>query len=91
MNSQTFNAVARILRTGFHVDSAKISPGAALGDLELDSLATMEFVFAVEDAFAIRIPEAQLEARDARMTLQALCGVIDGLATASHGAAADVA
>lgn len=37
----------------------------------------MEFVFAVEDAFHLRIPEERLDPREAGITLQRLCEVID--------------
>jgi acyl carrier protein len=37
----------------------------------------MEFVFAVEDAFNIRIPEERLDPREAGIDLQKLANVID--------------
>ena len=37
----------------------------------------MEFVFAVEDAFNLRIPEDKLDPREAGITLQQLCDVIE--------------
>ena len=39
----------------------------------------MEFVFAVEDAFRLRIPEDRLDPRAAGLTLAHLCDVIDGM------------
>ena len=76
-SSPTFNSIATILETDFRVDRANISPATALSDLGLDSLALMEFVFAVEDAFHLRIPEDRLDPREAGITLQRLCEVID--------------
>jgi len=73
----TFNSIASILETDFHVARTAISPATALSDLGLDSLALMEFVFAVEDAFHLRIPEDRLDPREAGITLQRLCEVID--------------
>jgi len=78
-NSPTFNTIAGILRSDFKVDAAAIQPATTLTDLGLDSLALMEFVFAVEDAFHLRIPEEQLDPREAGITLQRLCEVIDDL------------
>jgi acyl carrier protein len=75
--SPTFNTIAAILRDDFRVDPAAVSPATALTDLGLDSLALMEFVFAVEDAFHLRIPEERLDPREAGITLQRLCEVID--------------
>ena len=87
MNSLTFNSVAAILEHEFHLKPEQIEPSAALTDLGLDSLALMEFVFAVEDAFRLRIPEERLDPREAGITLQRLCTVIDemqaGAGTAS--------
>ena len=77
LSSPTFNSIAAILQTDFRVDPAAISPATALTDLGLDSLALMEFVFAVEDAFHLRIPEDRLDPREAGITLQRLCEVID--------------
>ncbi|WP_447739771.1 phosphopantetheine-binding protein [Variovorax boronicumulans] len=76
-SSPTFNSIATILETDFRVERANISPATALSDLGLDSLALMEFVFAVEDAFHLRIPEDRLDPREAGITLQRLCEVID--------------
>lgn len=83
--SPTFNSIATILETDFHLERSAISPTTALSDLGLDSLALMEFVFAVEDAFHLRIPEDRLDPREAGITLQRLCEVID---TESSSAAA---
>ncbi|WP_341889757.1 phosphopantetheine-binding protein [Variovorax sp. YR752] len=76
-SSPTFNSIATILETDFRVARANIAPATALSDLGLDSLALMEFVFAVEDAFHLRIPEDRLDPREAGITLQRLCEVID--------------
>jgi len=76
-SSPTFNSIATILEADFRVERANISPTTALSDLGLDSLALMEFVFAVEDAFHLRIPEDRLDPREAGITLQRLCEVID--------------
>ena len=43
----------------------------------LDSLALMEFVFAVEDRFDVRIPEERLDPRQAGVTLEQLALLID--------------
>lgn len=77
--SPTFNTIAGILRSDFKVEAAAIQPTTTLTDLGLDSLALMEFIFAVEDAFHLRIPEERLDPREAGITLQRLCEVIDDL------------
>lgn len=77
LSSPTFNSIATILVNDFRVERGAISPATPLTDLGLDSLALMEFVFAVEDAFHLRIPEDRLDPREAGITLQRLCEVID--------------
>jgi len=39
----------------------------------------MEFIFAAEDAFSLRIPEDKLDPTQAGLTLGEICKVIDGL------------
>jgi acyl carrier protein len=77
MQSPTFAAITSVLVEGFHVDAAAVSPAAALDQLGLDSLALMEFVFAVEDRFDVRIPEERLDPRQAGVTLAQLATLID--------------
>ena len=69
MNRSTFDAVAAVLVDKFHVPAEKARPEATLEELGLDSLALMEFVFAVEDRFDVRIPEDRLDPRQAGITL----------------------
>lgn len=77
MISTTFGRITGILENDFQLEQDALKPDAALADLGLDSLALMEFVFAVEDAFGLRIPEERLNPREAGITLQRLCDVID--------------
>lgn len=79
MNTPTFNTIVGILEKDFRMSRNDIHPEAALGELGLDSLALMEFVFAVEDSFRLRIPEDRLDPREAGITLQRLCEVIDSM------------
>jgi acyl carrier protein len=77
MQPSTFAAIAAVLVEKFHVDAAIVQPQAALDQLGLDSLALMEFVFAVEDRFDVRIPEDRLDPRQAGVTLEQLALLID--------------
>jgi acyl carrier protein len=77
MNSPTFETIAAILEKDFEVARADIRPDRPLVELGLDSLALMEFVFAVEDVFHLRIPEDKLDPREAGITLQRICEVIE--------------
>ena len=77
MNRPTFDAIAAVLVDKFHVESARVQPETTLESLGLDSLALMEFVFAVEDRFDVRIPEDRLDPRQAGVTLEHLAGLLD--------------
>jgi acyl carrier protein len=77
MKPSTFAAVSSVLVDQFHVDAASVHPGAVLDQLGLDSLALMEFVFAAEDRFDVRIPEDRLDPRQAGVTLERLADLLD--------------
>ena len=77
MNPSTFAAVSAVLVEQFRVDAAAVGPQVALDQLGLDSLALMEFVFAVEDRFDVRIPEDRLDPRQAGVTLEQLAALLD--------------
>src|SRR5215831_7310674 len=77
MQSSTFAAISSILVESFDVDATVVTAETALAELGLDSLALMEFVFAVEDRFDVRIPEDRLDPRQAGVTLAQLATLID--------------
>ena len=77
MQPSTFAAISTVLVENFHVDAGAVRPQAALDQLGLDSLALMEFVFAVEDRFDVRIPEERLDPRQAGVTLEQLATLLD--------------
>lgn len=85
MNSSTFEAIAAVLADQFHVDTGLLQPATTLETLGLDSLALMEFVFAVEDRFDVRIPEDKLDPRQAGITLAQLAGLLDDAVAARPG------
>ncbi len=77
MNPSTFDAISAVLIEQFHVEAGTLGPQVALAELGLDSLALMEFVFAVEDRLGIRIPEDRLDPRQAGVTLEQLALLLD--------------
>lgn len=77
MNTELFDEVARILRDKFQVDTANLRPDTTLETLGLDSLTLMEFVFAVEDEYSVRVPEDKLDPRQAGITLERLVQILD--------------
>jgi acyl carrier protein len=84
MNPPTasFDILKDLLINQFGVDAQIIEPGVAVADMGLDSLTLMEFIFAAEDAFSLRIPEDKLNPQQANLTLGAICQVIDGMRAA---------
>ena len=77
MTPSTFDAISSVLVDQFNVDAAAVRPDSALDQLGLDSLALMEFVFAAEDRFDVRIPEERLDPRQAGVTLEQLADLLD--------------
>ena len=71
-SSQTYTTLHTLLLDKFHGNVA-VTPDTALTELGLDSLTLMEFIFAVEDAFNIRIPEERLDPRQGHITLEQVC------------------
>jgi acyl carrier protein len=58
---EIFNSIKKHL-TGRGIEEEKVKPEASLlGDLDLDSLDTMELTLSMEEEFAIEIPDENLE------------------------------
>lgn len=68
--------IQSLLSDKFH-GNADVRPTTDLTDLGLDSLTLMEFVFSIEDAFDIRIPEEKLDPREETITLEQVCVISD--------------
>lgn len=76
---KTFETLKGLLVDLYDVDPKTISPDVAVVDLGLDSLALMEFIFAAEDAFSLRVPEDKLDPHQAGLRLGDICKAIDGM------------
>ena len=77
MNTELFAEVVRILGDKFQVEAANLRPDTTLESLGLDSLTLMEFVFAVEDQYSVRVPEDKLDPRQSGITLEHLVQLLD--------------
>ena len=84
MNIEVFDDIVRVLHESFKVDATLLRPETTLDSLGLDSLTLMEFVFAVEDRFSVRVPEEKLDPRQAGITLQHLAEVLEAEIAAPH-------
>jgi acyl carrier protein len=79
MNKDPFSVLSHLLIDDFGIDPAVIHRDVVLSDLGLDSLTLMEFIFAAEDAFAMRIPEEKMDPNQVGLTLGAICLVIESM------------
>ena len=53
--NETFERVKVLMAGEFQIDPATVTPATPLTELGVDSLAALEFVFVLEDAFRITI------------------------------------
>jgi len=79
MQRESFITITSLLTQKFNTPADNITEETELTELGLDSLTLMEFVFAVEDKFNIRIPEEKLDPRNEGINLGQVCDVIDEL------------
>ena len=76
-SSEIYSSLIDLLKNKFEVSIKKITPTSTLSELGLDSLSLMEFVFAAEDAFSIRIAEEDLDPRQIGTTLSDISNIIE--------------
>jgi len=79
MPQDTFEILINLLITQFKLDQEIVKPESTLMNLGLDSLTLMEFIFAAEDAFSLRIPEEKLNDNLSGLTLGDVCKAIDSI------------
>jgi acyl carrier protein len=84
----TLDAIREILTRDFSVAPEALQPEAKLDDLEIDSLAVIEVMFAVEDRFHITVPSEPAAVQGQLKTLGDLVAYIDKLIAAQHPAPA---
>ncbi len=78
MSPSLFDSVLVILESQARNPLPEIKPETQLKELALDSLELMDFVFAVEDHFKLRIPESRLNPRQIDLTFGDVCEAIEG-------------
>ena len=76
-DSEIFAILIDLLKNKFGVSVENITPSTTLNALGLDSLSLMEFVFAAEDSFYIRIPEEELDPRQIATSLGDVAKIIE--------------
>lgn len=83
LDKDPYSTLSQLLVEQFGVDPALIQRDMAVADLGLDSLTLMEFIFAAEDAFSLRIPEEKLDPNQAGLTLDVICKAIESMKSAA--------
>ena len=83
--TSTFDRLCAILVKDYQIAPAALTPDASLEALGIDSLGVAELLFAVEDAFAIKLPPEPVNLA----TLGEVVGFIDALIAAQGPAGAD--
>jgi len=77
--TEIFARLSDLLKNKFNCSVEDLTPGTTLNELGLDSLSLMEFIFAAEDAFSIRIPEEELDPRKITTSLGDISNTIEKL------------
>lgn len=79
----SLTALQELIHSKFGIDPATLDPHASMREKGFDSLALVEFLFAVEDEFGISMPD-----QDSNLdTLADLAAVVDKLVAAKPPAA----
>jgi len=77
----TFDTIRTMIVDQFQLDPERVTPDATLESLNIDSLATVEFLFLLEEKYKVEAPSEHTELR----TVQDLVNEIDRLVAAQHG------
>jgi acyl carrier protein len=77
-------ALQALIKDKYGLDATQLDPNAAMLESGIDSLALVEFLFEVEDRFAVSLPEDHTRIR----SLADLATVVDGLLAAQPTPAA---
>ncbi len=75
----TLQSVQAILKANFDLAPEVLQPEALLEDLEIDSLAVIEVMFAVEEEFGITVPSEPAALQTQMKTIGDLVAYVDKL------------
>lgn len=82
----TLDRLSGILRDDFEIDAGALCRDTRLEALGIDSLATIEILFRIEDAFGIRIPSVQDQPAQTLQTVGDIVDLVDELVAARPAA-----
>ena len=80
----TLQSVQAILKANFDLPDEVMQPEARLEDLEIDSLAVIEVMFAVEEEFGITVPSEPAAMQTQMKTISDLVAYVDKLIAEQH-------
>ena len=84
----TLQSVQALLKANFDLAPEKLQPEAKLADLAIDSLAVIEVLFAIEDAFKITVPSEPAALHNQITTVGDLVAYVEKLIAEQHPAMA---
>lgn len=79
MSDDVFEKVASIIAEQAMVETTEIKPETTLEDLGLDSLALVEVVFGIEEAFDISVPYNANDPSESDFELSNVSAVVQGV------------
>lgn len=77
----TLGRIKKLFLENFDFQEVRLQPEATIESLGLDSLDKVEFVFALEKEFDVKIPDREVTLN----TIQDMIDVIDRLVAEQHG------
>ena len=83
----TIETLREILHANFDIAPERLEPNTALADLQIDSLAVIEVLFAVEEKFGITVPSAPASSQQSLRTFGDIVAYVDALIAEQHPAA----
>ncbi|WP_326542477.1 acyl carrier protein [Pseudorhodoferax sp.] len=83
MTMSSLPALQALIHSKFGIDPATLQPDTSMRETGFDSLALVEFVFAVEDQFGISVPDDNTSID----TLAEFSALVDRLVAAKQAAA----
>ena len=84
----TLQSVQALLKANFDLAPETLQPEAKLADLAIDSLAVIEVLFAVEDAFKVTVPSEPAALQNQITTVGDLVAYVEKLIAEQHPAMA---
>ncbi|HSV20179.1 MAG TPA: acyl carrier protein [Casimicrobiaceae bacterium] len=80
----TLETLQSVLKANYDLEPEAVRPNAQLEDLELDSLAVVEILFAVEERFKVIVPQEPAVQQTSLRTVGDLVAYIDRLVAEQH-------